>query len=525
MARFYRNLDPSDIRLTPFRAYKRYTGTDSYVTYSALLSTTPLDLGNDALVVPSGSLFTTNNKLKNSIWHSVHAHYFRYYYDNAKASFGNLYLTQQPRTLAEKALVISFPQKNFGEQIEPTSFRAYMSGTYFVDDRYGNIVQESSRWTSGGEISASSVVFATRPSDQIKSYQKTIGFTKDHFGYQYPASLKVTNAYITSSTYEVRFKLDNSAYSTSSIIIEPTGEEVNQYFNFQGKDFAISLTYISSSKTSPSTVLLQKKASTELTGFDDNGLPTYIQLYRYPYKLSHISGSNKIAFEKSDGFTTLAVTSSFNYNQSQPLVLSRSGSQYTLFNGTNSTSFTDTLFQSDRYCVNKAPIYIGIDEFGYSGSVGEYGNIHFYNKAFSSAKYQNLTKQIGYNDPYQTVGIISHKEGIAVVTQKHLISTIESSGISNLQYRGTTTIYENEISCTVSPGTFNFSNNPTAHTYDPIKDEYKLAGFTSGSEFRPFVTRIGLYDDYNQLLLVGTLNQPIQLPQNVDTTFILRYDL
>lgn len=525
MARFYRNLDPSDIRLTPFRAYKRFTGTGSYVSYSALLSSTPLDLGNDALVAPSGSLFTSNNKLKNSVWHSVHAHYFKYYYNNTKASFGNLDIVNHPRFLTEKALVFSFPQRNYGEEVEPTSVEFTIGGVTYVDDYYGNIVRQSNRWVTNGEISASNVVFSTRPSEQVQLYGSLVNMTKEHYGNAYPADLKITNAYVTSSTYEIRYRLDKSTYNSSSIIIEPVGEDVNQQFNFQSKDFSISLTYATSSTTSPSTVLLQKKESTELTGFDDNGLPTYIKLYRYPYKLSHVTESNKIVFEKSDGVTTLYFTSSFTYDQRWPVALARTEATYSLFNGTNSSSFIDTLYESDRYCVNKAPIYIGTDEFNASGSVGMYGSVHFYNTALNKAMYSNLIKTTGYNNPYQTVGIISPKEGMIVITDKQVISTLESGAITKFIYRGTTTIYENEVTCTVPPGSFNFSNNPTAHTYDPIKDEYKLAGFASASEFKPFITRIGLYDDYNQLLVVGTINQPIQLPQNVDTTFILRYDL
>jgi len=130
----------------------------------------------------------------------------------------------------------------------------------------------------------------------------------------------------------------------------------------------------------------------------------------------------------------------------------------------------------------------------------------------------------GRMNPYQTVGNVFRDQGLIVITDKGLVGQIESSGITSLEYRGTTTIYENNVSCTVTPGEFKMSFNPTAHEYDPAVEQFKLAGFATSSDFRPFVTRIGLYNDQGELMVIGSLSQPIQMPNNVDTTFVLRYD-
>jgi hypothetical protein len=42
--------------------------------------------------------------------------------------------------------------------------------------------------------------------------------------------------------------------------------------------------------------------------------------------------------------------------------------------------------------------------------------------------------------------------------------------------------------------------------------------------FNPFVTTIGLYDDYFRLVAIGKMSTPVQLPNNVDTTVIVRID-
>ena len=96
--------------------------------------------------------------------------------------------------------------------------------------------------------------------------------------------------------------------------------------------------------------------------------------------------------------------------------------------------------------------------------------------------------------------------------------------IKSATARGTHTIWEKEISCTVGAGEFNRTNNPTIQQYNPITNRYEFKSFTTGSDFKPYVTSVGLYDEYGQLLVVAKLGFPIKLPNNVDTTFIIRYD-
>ena len=93
-------------------------------------------------------------------------------------------------------------------------------------------------------------------------------------------------------------------------------------------------------------------------------------------------------------------------------------------------------------------------------------------------------------------------------------------GPNEISFRNKYTLYENEIVCTVSDGEFNMSQNPTllADSSGSLKD------FATGSDFRPYVTTIGLYNDNSELLLVAKLAQPIPMSDNMDTTFVIRYD-
>ena len=90
-------------------------------------------------------------------------------------------------------------------------------------------------------------------------------------------------------------------------------------------------------------------------------------------------------------------------------------------------------------------------------------------------------------------------------------------------FKNTHLIFENEFQCTVEEDEFNFTLNPTARKQQSIH-KGDLADFATGSNFRPYVTTIGLYNEENELLVVGKLGQPIKMSNETDTTFIVRYD-
>ena len=46
----------------------------------------------------------------------------------------------------------------------------------------------------------------------------------------------------------------------------------------------------------------------------------------------------------------------------------------------------------------------------------------------------------------------------------------------------------------------------------------------TGSEFSPFVTNIGLYDQFGQLIAHAKTAKPIKLSKEINTTFVVRFD-
>lgn len=121
-----------------------------------------------------------------------------------------------------------------------------------------------------------------------------------------------------------------------------------------------------------------------------------------------------------------------------------------------------------------------------------------------------------------------------------------------------TTIYQNEVKCRVLENDFNYTQNPTAltasviisqespflsaedndllitennnnliadvYTYTSYQSNGELADNVTGSAFNPYATTIGLYNDVNELLVVGKLATPYPIPENTDITFIVKWD-
>ena len=70
---------------------------------------------------------------------------------------------------------------------------------------------------------------------------------------------------------------------------------------------------------------------------------------------------------------------------------------------------------------------------------------------------------------------------------------------------------------------FDVTLNPSARKIKS-KNSEDLANFATGSNFKPYVTTVGLHDDDGNLLVVGKLAQPIKASSETDTTFVIRFD-
>ena len=97
------------------------------------------------------------------------------------------------------------------------------------------------------------------------------------------------------------------------------------------------------------------------------------------------------------------------------------------------------------------------------------------------------------------------------------------TGSFNINFRNEHTIYENYVKCGVEESEFNLTYNPSLLS-DRTNVSSSIADFATGSEFRPYVTTIGLYNEQNELLMVAKLGKPIPVSSETDMTFLIKYD-
>ena len=126
-----------------------------------------------------------------------------------------------------------------------------------------------------------------------------------------------------------------------------------------------------------------------------------------------------------------------------------------------------------------------------------------------------------------------------------------------MDYKATHTIYEHEIYCNIGKTEFNqtmnisvtagrsgsinvYDGSPDAHSvFAPgdnpdggsgsIETSYKATEFainaTTHSDFSPYMTTVGLYNDKNELLAISKLGRPIKRDKNEGYTIVCRFDV
>jgi len=93
--------------------------------------------------------------------------------------------------------------------------------------------------------------------------------------------------------------------------------------------------------------------------------------------------------------------------------------------------------------------------------------------------------------------------------------------MARIDFKSETTIYENVVRCRVSENDFNYTLNKSA-IQSGTSGSYIDA--VTGSNFHPYATTIGLYNEADELLVVGKLSSPHPIPPNTDVTFVIKWD-
>lgn len=133
-------------------------------------------------------------------------------------------------------------------------------------------------------------------------------------------------------------------------------------------------------------------------------------------------------------------------------------------------------------------------------------------------------------------GNIFYSQGIVVITnQNYAPDFYNPANPFTVSFQNNYTIYENEVRCVVKESEFNLSYNPTLQTGSITNvnvsgsnfyiNNGTLKNFATSSDFSPYVTALGLYNDNDELLAIAKFGKPLLLSPNTDMTFVVKYDL
>jgi hypothetical protein len=92
-----------------------------------------------------------------------------------------------------------------------------------------------------------------------------------------------------------------------------------------------------------------------------------------------------------------------------------------------------------------------------------------------------------------------------------------------LSFTNEHTVYENYITAKIKENEFNLTYNPSllqtsSNAFSEVKN------FATGSDFQPYASTLGLYNNNNELLMVAKFGQPVPISTETDMTFLIRYD-
>jgi hypothetical protein len=184
---------------------------------------------------------------------------------------------------------------------------------------------------------------------------------------------------------------------------------------------------------------------------------------------------------------------------------------------------TNSPFTASARIDNSDLLSIGgysVNSFNLQGIVDE---IRIFNKSLTNTQVTNLGNRSESGSALQTqyVGNVFAQQGLIVFSSADYRVNDLLKTPYTASYRSTKTLYEMNVVTRLDSGDFNMSLNPTI-TQD--NNETYLP-FASSSAFAPYITTIGLYDNFGQLLAIGKLAQPIRKRNDVDMNFLIRLDL
>ena len=557
----YKKFTAQDYAVVPFNAHKQYDFTSASAAsnsinyYSVSWTSESISLYSSASAVYGGD--TINTIKYNQLDHLFYRNFKR----DISNKFGNTHYVYQKRTLYKQANTLSIPTGLYGHEIKPGTLYISSSNYEITDDSRGNLIISGTN-TDNYVTDFRANVLNIGPINGFKRYDlNTIDGYVSFNGYEnsvfYRDGQPRVNKLSSYSTPDFGDEFDDSYYfnlikyknvnfsektlfggNFPGVDFNGSTSEVkvghDDKFNFNpGDNFTITLNALVSHSSDETSYLISKSTTKTVVATPNEGKSgrystsatgslqpkdTFAEP-QFPFEVYAIG--NNIYFSRSDGNITTTINGTFTLETMTHFTCRVQDGTMAIFkNGISLTSGTDNTVDQTQ---NQANIYIG-NKGGTSKFLsGSLSQINVYEEALSDTQILNHYSSSN-GSPY--IGNVFYQNGFVTITHPNYISALDTTGdgiINTLQFQGSHLIYENEYQCTVDEHEFNDTLNISARKIKS-KDSDELADFATGSLFKPYVTTIGLYNEDNELLVVGKLGQPIRTSNETDTTFIVRWD-
>ena len=556
LPKVFKQVHPADQSINPFNVYKQWTySSESAMSASGIVKyfATKPDLRNYTLNEYNNTAGTDgdysglsniiDNRPCESIWLSIHQLLYKQpelnYFDVNKQSY-NLYTS---------ASVLSIPQALIGSGLQSGSFQMIVDNPFIesdfavnskltiVDDGNGNLIHTGLyKYEDAPILSLQAGKFEydlvlDRPeSDQLIPLPVD-GVLQNLDITSYGVIISPISTY-TLSNWGHAFNLRASTYIRIPNIHELNlgrsdryTVSFNVYVAFDGDIFS-KYTYARSLVDTNTGLQVTDKLQTQS---------------RWPIRV-YISGGELILSYKSDKEYTISTTISYETRYS--VIVVNNGIELQLYlNGVQVGAVPISNQNSD----NTSDIFIGCSDLDANGFGGNIDNINIFNTDIDGPTIDALSGRLSFRNSYidstlpsNRIGNIIYDKGLIIITDPRplycnicrgatysdatLIDTPAFTTIESLNFRSTVTIYEHEYICRIPAGEFNMTLNPTIRNGGNL-DSSILAPKFDTTQFNPYITTIGLYNENGELLIVGKLSNPIQKRPNVDMNLVIKLDV
>jgi hypothetical protein len=119
------------------------------------------------------------------------------------------------------------------------------------------------------------------------------------------------------------------------------------------------------------------------------------------------------------------------------------------------------------------------------------------------------------------VGNIIYSKGLILITDSNLVDYYSDNSNFTASWNSTYPIYTYDITLNIPSNLLNMTQNPSITT----GSFGKIKPFATASEFQPYITTVGLYNDAHELLAVAKLSKPLIKSHNIDMSINLKLEI